>query len=248
MKLTALEHIVTSGTDHYTLADNTTLSHCDMHVINLTEREQDDLHMFCRSHVFGKKDVLYYQGEQKGKLYILGKGAVKLTNVTIDGRELILDVIGPHGVFGQNPNLSGTKTTSSALCIEPGFVYGIDGKAHKRIQERRPHLALKINSCFEHRRNRREENLASMLTLPIEQRLKRAFTCLLSDFGVPNDCGILLNVALTHKDFADMIASTRETVTSIFGKLRKEDLISYAGKYIVVQSLSRMGPPITQTL
>lgn len=241
MKLTALEHIATSKTDHFTLADHTTLSHRDMHVINLTEREQDDLHMLCRPIMFGKKDMLYYQGEQEEKLYILGKGVVKLTNVTLDGREIILDVIGPNGVFGQNPNLAGTKTTSSALGIEPGFVYGIDRKAHERIEERRPHLALKINSCFEHRRNRREENLVSMLNLPVEQRLKRAFMCLLGDFGVPNQCGILLKVVLTHKDFADMIASTRETVTSIFGKFRKEDLISYAGKYIVVQSLCRMG-------
>lgn len=48
-----------------------------------------------------------------------------------------------------------------------------------------------------------------MLTLPVEQRLKRALICLLSDFGVPTDYGILLKVVLTHKDFADMKASTR---------------------------------------
>jgi hypothetical protein len=37
-----------------------------------------------------------------------------------------------------------------------------------------------------------------------------------------------------------MIASTRETVTSILSKFRKEKLIEYEGRYIVVKSLCRM--------
>lgn len=58
---------------------------------------------------------------------------MKFTNVTLDDREMILDVIGPNGVFGQNPNLTKTKTTSSARGIEAGFVYGIDRKAIERM-------------------------------------------------------------------------------------------------------------------
>ena len=189
---------------------------------------------------FKKQEVLYYQEGQAGKLYLLDRGTVKVTNVTIDGREFIIEVIGRKGVFGQIPDLDETKVGTSAVGIEPGLLYILDKKGYEQLKEREPQLAVKLRNLIEYRRNRREENLIGMLSCTVEQRLVKAFLHLLYDFGVPKSEGYLLKSRLTHKDFADMIASTRETVTSILSKLRKEKLIEYEGRYIVVKSLCRM--------
>lgn len=209
------------------------LTHC-------TNGEREKMYSLCQSIVFKKQEVLYYQEEQAGKLYLLERGAVKVTNFTINGREFIIEVIGRKGLFGQIPDLDETKIGTSAVGIEPGSLYILDKKGYEQLKEREPQLAVKLRNLFEYRRNRREENLIGMLSCTVEQRLVKALLHLLYDFGVPKNEGFLLKSRLTHKDFADMIASTRETVTSILSKFRKEKLIEYEGRYIVVNSLCRM--------
>jgi CRP/FNR family transcriptional regulator len=61
---------------------------------------------------------------------------------------------------------------------------------------------------------------------------------LLEDFGTPNGDHYLLQIKLTHKDYAALTASTRETVTATFNKLRNEGLIDFMGKYVVIKSLA----------
>jgi CRP-like cAMP-binding protein len=46
-----------------------------------------------------------------------------------------------------------------------------------------------------------------------------------------------LKIKLTHQDFSDLIASTRETVTTVLNKFKNEGMIDYEGKYVVIRSL-----------
>ncbi|MBI4686891.1 MAG: winged helix-turn-helix domain-containing protein [Nitrospirae bacterium] len=63
---------------------------------------------------------------------------------------------------------------------------------------------------------------------------------LLDDFGVPYKGGYLLKIKLTHKDYAGLIASTRETVTTAFNKLKNESIIDFEGKYVVIKSMDKL--------
>jgi CRP/FNR family cyclic AMP-dependent transcriptional regulator len=85
-----------------------------------------------------------------------------------------------------------------------------------------------------------ENKLLDLLYRTVEQRLARTFLNLLDDFGVPHGSGYLLQIKLTHKDFADLIASTRETVTTTLGKMRADGLIDFEDKYIVIRSQERL--------
>jgi CRP/FNR family cyclic AMP-dependent transcriptional regulator len=49
-----------------------------------------------------------------------------------------------------------------------------------------------------------------------------------------------LKIKLTHKDFADLIASTRETVTATLNKLKNEGLIDFEGKYLVIKQFEKI--------
>lgn len=50
----------------------------------------------------------------------------------------------------------------------------------------------------------------------------------------------LLKIRLTHNDFADLIASTRETVTATFNKMKTKGLIDFENKYAVVRNLEKL--------
>lgn len=71
----------------------------------------------------------------------------------------------------------------------------------------------------------------------MEQRFAKTLMSLVDDFGIPHADGILLNIRLTHKDYAALIASTRETVSATVNNLKHKGVIGIEDKYLVIKSL-----------
>jgi CRP-like cAMP-binding protein len=63
---------------------------------------------------------------------------------------------------------------------------------------------------------------------------------LIDDFAIPNGHGYLLKIKLTHQDLADLIASTRETVTLTLNKMKNDGVIETKGRYLVIPELKRL--------
>lgn len=207
--------------------------------VDLNNEERTEFYTFSRYRELRKKQPLYFQGDQDDTLYLMISGAVKLTKITMESREHIVDIIGRNAMFGRIPDLE-QMGDDSAVVIEDGFVHVLDREGFERLSQKIPLLAAKIKKVMGFRRNRIECRLIDLLTCTVEQKLAKTFLRLLDDFGVPKEGGFLLKVGLTHLDYADMIASTRETVTLKLNKFRKERLIDYEGRHIIIRSIREM--------
>jgi len=181
-------------------------------------------------------DVLYLQGATDRSFYILKKGAVKLTKLTPQGNEIILDIFSAGTIFGEMMVLEPRERDESAVVVEDGLICVLTKGDFDGLLQRVPGLAVRINKMIGLKRWKIENRLVDLLYRTVEQRLARTFLNLLDDFGVPRDGGYLLKIKLTHKDYADLIASTRETVTAALNKLKHEGLIDFEGKYILIRS------------
>ncbi|RJP56911.1 MAG: Crp/Fnr family transcriptional regulator [Deltaproteobacteria bacterium] len=100
-----------------------------------------------------------------------------------------------------------------------------------------PNLSMQITKMIGLRRCKIENKLLDLIFSTVEQRVAKTLLNLLDDFGIPHKDGNLLKIKLTHKDFADLIASTRETVTTTLNKFKGEGIIDYEGKYVVIKTL-----------
>ncbi len=59
-------------------------------------------------------------------------------------------------------------------------------------------------------------------------------------FGVKEGKNTTIQVPLTHKDLANLVGLTRETVSLELKKFQTENLISYRGKNIIIKNLRKM--------
>jgi CRP-like cAMP-binding protein len=181
-------------------------------------------------------EVLYLQGATDRSVYLLKKGAVKITKLTPQGNELILDIFSGGTVFGEMEVMEPRERDESAVAVEDGLICILKKENFDRPVQMVPGLAVRMNKIIGLKRWKIENRLIDLLYRTVEQRLARTFLNLLEDFGVPNDGGYLLKIKLTHKDYADLVASTRETVTTTLNKMKNEGLIDFEGKYIVIKA------------
>jgi len=184
-----------------------------------------------------KGEALYFEGSSDKNIYILKKGVVKITRLTPQGSEITLDIFKEGSIFGEMVFIESEERNESAEVIEDGLMCTMRREDFDTLIKRMPNLSMQITKMIGLRRCKIENKLLDLLFTTVEQRVAKTLLNLLDDFGIPHKDGYLLKIKLTHKDFADLIASTRETVTTTLNKFKGEGIIDYEGKYVVIKSL-----------
>jgi CRP-like cAMP-binding protein len=185
-----------------------------------------------------KGDNLYFQGSSNKSVYILKKGVVKITRLTPQGNEIILDIFKEGSIFGEIASAEREERNEFAQVVEDGLICIIKNDDFEQLIQRVPRLSIQISKIIGFRKCKVENKLIDLLFSTVEQRIAKTFLNLLDDFGTPDGDGYLLKIKLTHRDYAALIASTRETVTATINKLKNEGLIDFKGKYVVIKSLN----------
>jgi CRP-like cAMP-binding protein len=181
--------------------------------------------------------AIYLQGTPARNVYILKKGVVKINRLTSQGKEIILDIIKKGSIFGDMALAEPDEMNESAEAIEDGVICGLNGEDFERLIQKMPTLSKRVTRMIGSRRYRVENKLVDLLFRTVEQRFAKTLLSLVDDFGIPHDDGFLLKIRLTHKDYAALIASTRETVTATVNSLKSRGLIGIEDKYLIIRSL-----------
>jgi CRP/FNR family cyclic AMP-dependent transcriptional regulator len=187
-----------------------------------------------------KGETLYLQGSSDKNIYLLKKGAVKITKLTPQGNEIILDIFAGGSMFGEMSVIDPQERDESAVVVENSLLCIMKKDDFERLIQMVPGLSVRMTKMIGLKRWKIENKLLDLLYRTVEQRLAKTFLNLLEDFGVPHRNGYLLQIKLTHKDYADLIASTRETVTTTLNKMKNEGLIEFEDKYIVIKAQDKL--------
>lgn len=213
---------------------------CDDVFSCLTDKECKLIGMHSVMREIRTKERIYSQGVADNNIYMLNSGVVKLTKITSQGNKLITDILGRRTIFGGMTDTDNRKRNESAIALQDGLVCAVSKADFSRIGETSPKLAIKMKGLMEERRRESEDRLVDLLFRTVEQRFARTLMNLIADFGSFHKSGYLLNISLTHQAYADLVASTRETVTTVLNRLRKKGIIDYVGKKIVVLSVDKL--------
>jgi CRP-like cAMP-binding protein len=166
-------------------------------------------------------------------IWMVVRGVVKLTSITIHGDDLLLGLAGPNEPFGEplsNVDLYEATTLSDAdlLCLPLDEV------------ETTPHLAMALVRTMASRLRQAEALIALLGLRRVEDRVRGFLELLATEYGQPCEAGLCLNLRLTHQDLASALSTTRVTVTRVVGLLREEGWLQLDGqRNLVVSHLPR---------
>jgi CRP-like cAMP-binding protein len=203
----------------------------------LSTEECKEIAVHAHARVLRKKETIYAQGDVGNTLYLLSDGVVKLMKVTARGNSLITDILGRRALFGWVSDVHPPQRSEWAIAMEDGLILCVSRDGLSRMEEAAPGLAPKMKGLMEDRRRRREDRLVDIMFRTVEQRFAEALLTLVHDFGSWYKGRCRLNLSLTHQTFADLVASTRETITAVLSRLRKNGIIDYEGRSIIIRSM-----------
>ncbi|MEB3307999.1 MAG: Crp/Fnr family transcriptional regulator [Cyanobacteriota bacterium] len=148
-------------------------------------------------------------------VWLVVRGMVKLSALSIHGDEMLLGLAGPNEPFG-DPLSHVEAYAATSLCDSDLLCLSCDEIS------REPHLTMALLQGLAARYRQSEALLALLGLRRVEDRVRGFLELLAHDYGQPCDQGLRLSVRLTHQDIASALSTTRVTVTRVVGALREE--------------------------
>jgi CRP-like cAMP-binding protein len=153
-------------------------------------------------------------------IFIVYRGLVQLNTLSLNGDEQIRPVGKPSMPFG----LPLTQLNAyEAVTLTDVLLARID----QRKIDQSPLLAQSLLREMTRRLRQTEALLAIAGENRIEDRLKSLLQFLCKEIGQQTEQGVGLSVRLSHKQIAQMIGTTRESITRLLGEFRKEGWVSF---------------------
>ncbi len=179
-------------------------------------------------------EIVYSADEDEGMVYFLDEGKVRLCKVTEDGREVTLAVLSEGEIFGELGSAEETSCDTFADALEDTRVYAIPRESFEAFCLKLPQVSLAVIGEIADRLRRRESQIEDLVFRSVSERVASTLLRLAEDHGRVSRRGITIDLRLTHKDIANMVASTRETVTGVLSGLRKLGAIEMDHKRVLI--------------
>ena len=206
----------------------------------LSPQEEKEVSRYFLTDTFGKKEAIFSEGDPSDWFYIVKKGKVKITKLSQDGKELILEVISPLEFFGGIAVVRGFPYPANAVAMEDTEVLKLSRKDLMSLMDRFPGLMYCMAMNIGDRIKDSHETLKSIALEKVEARIAALLLKLADKAGEKVTEGIMINMKLTKQDIAEMVGTTVETSIRTMSKLTKAGIVSAKAGNIIIRDPNKL--------
>lgn len=189
---------------------------------------------------YKKKEVIFSEGDPPDWFYIVVVGKVKITKLSQDGKEIILEIIPPLDFFGGLAVLRGFPYPANAVAMEDTNLLKISRSNILRILDRFPSLMYCLAQQLGERMKESHEALKNIALERVESRIASLLLKLSDKAGKKVSDGIVIDMKLTKQDIAEMVGTTVETSIRTISKLKKLAIVTDRDGKIVIKDMDKL--------
>jgi CRP/FNR family transcriptional regulator, cyclic AMP receptor protein len=185
---------------------------------------------------YPKGAVLFVEGQAARGVFILCRGRVKLSICSSDGKTLILKIAEAGEVLGLSASVSGKPYELTAETLDPCQVNFVKREDFLRFLREHNDVCLRVAEQLSEKYNTACHEIRSLgLSHSAAEKLAK----LLLEWSMKNGGSRQperMKLTLTHEEIAQMIGTSRETVTRLFADFKKRQLIQLKGSTLVIRN------------
>src|SRR5215471_412916 len=190
----------------------------------LPKESLHDLEKIKYASAYPQGAVLFVEGQAPRGVYIICGGRVKLSTTSRDGKTLILRIAQSGEVLGLHATVSGKPYELTAETLQPSQLDFVRREDFLRFLQNHGDACLNAAEHLSKNCQSAYEMIRSLgLSHSVSEKLARLLLEWSSDGDETKD-GIRIKVALTHEEMAQLIGTSRETVTRVLGEFRDKQL------------------------
>ena len=201
---------------------------------NLPKLSLQELERVKYASAYPQGAVLFLEGQAPRGVYVICSGRVKLSTTSRDGKTLILRIAQAGEVLGLHATVSGKPYELTGETLHPCQLDFIRREDFLRFLQHHADACLNAAEHLSKNCQSAYEMIRSLgLSHSVSEKLARLLLEWSSDGDVTKE-GIRIKVALTHEEIAQLIGTSRETVTRVLGEFREKQLAQLRGSTLMI--------------
>lgn len=196
---------------------------------DLPDTVVEDLSRICVHRTFTKNQMIYLQGDTKGKVFLVLEGEVKLY-LAQAGQRIVIQVFTPGEFFGDLTFVSHPSSLALedyAQATQETRACVMNSADLSRLLEKHVSFAMALLVALRNRLHQAESKIKDLAISSAPTRLLNELIRYASYRGKEHNGVYEIEERLTHQSLAEMSGMARETVTKTLGELEKNGFISH---------------------
>ncbi|MGB3619774.1 Crp/Fnr family transcriptional regulator [Ketobacter sp. MCCC 1A13808] len=192
----------------------TDLSHISIFE-GLPEAEMSALQELCITRTYPKNTVIINEGDQANAMFICSTGKVKVYVSDENGREFVLNSMGPGEYFGELSLLDDETRSASVITTDKSTFSILYKEDFSKVVLNHPGIALVLLRNLANRIRKLTDNVKTLALQDVYGRIRKT----LLDLCIEKNGETIIEEKLTQQDIANRIGSSREMVARILKDL-----------------------------
>ena len=187
-----------------------------------------------------KGQVLFKEGQDGDRLFVVVHGKIKLGTTSADGRENLLSILGPGEMFGELSLFDPEPRTSTATAVTDAKLVSLAHEAVIGLVTTNPQTSLELLRRLAQRLRKSNEILADLVFADVPGRVAKAIMDLGERFGVQKEDGLHVNHDLTQEELAQLVGASRETVNKALADFAARGWVKLEPRAVLVTDVERI--------
>jgi CRP/FNR family transcriptional regulator, cyclic AMP receptor protein len=187
-----------------------------------------------------KGDVLFREGDEGDRVYVVIEGKIKLGRTSADGRENLLALLGPSQMFGELSLFDPGPRSATATAVTDSTLLALGHSELLPWLTGRPEVSRSLLLQLASRLRRSNDTLADLVFSDVPGRVAKTLLELATRFGTPADEGIHVAHDLTQEELAQLVGASRETVNKALADFTSRGWIRLEQRSVVLLDVERL--------
>lgn len=191
----------------------------------LSDAELDRLARYSRTRELEAGELIFSKGDPGDSMAVVIEGRVVIGSTSIDGKELVLNIIHSGDVLGEIAFIDGEDRTADAKALEQTAILVLERRHFLPLLEERQQLAMELLVVLCKRLRNTTDQIEDTAFYELKIRLARKLVSFAEHYGDEEGEADRIALPLNQSELGAMLNATRESVNRQLRELVKDDLI-----------------------
>jgi CRP-like cAMP-binding protein len=184
--------------------------------------------------VYEKGQMILLEESMGETFFIITQGAVKVTRLSADGREVILAILGESDFFGEMSLLDGEGRSANIVANEDAKVLTLSRSDFLDCLESYPKIAIALLEELAIRLRKSDQQIESLSLSDSEHRIGITLIRLAGELGTIKQGHVTVKNLPYQQDIANMAGTSRETVSRTLKLLEEKKLVRRTNRNLTI--------------
>lgn len=201
----------------------------------MSEDQLRQIHRFSVERTYNKGSFIFLEGDPGEGFHFVISGKVKIVKNSDDGREHTIKIMQPGDVFAEVLLFTPLPYPATAIAAENSRVGMIKNSDLEKLILTNSQLALQLIKTLSQRLIYAQRKIKDLALSDVMSRTVETLISLARDHGQSNEKGhVTILLEMPRQELANLVGTTRESVTRSLSSLKRDQLIDFDGRRIII--------------